>query len=129
MYSLFLLRMSKPTPIDTFDILYGLCSQDGREAALFGDSAALVRPVIEKCIIGDNYPLFYVEFPLKGTPCFDVLTVHSETSPGTKFAPGCGYSYQVFRQDTEQVVLSKWTQEQAKQKMPELIFSTETKKN
>lgn len=56
-------HMSKTTPIDIFDILYGLCSQDGREAALFGDSIALVRPVIEKCIIGDKYPLFYVKFP------------------------------------------------------------------
>lgn len=86
--------MNRPTPIDTFDILYNFCSRDGREAALFGDSAALVRPVVEKCIIGDKYPLFYVEFPLKGTPCFDVLTVHGEIPPGTKFAPGCGFGYQ-----------------------------------
>ena len=86
--------MYRPTPIETFDILYTLCSQDGREAALFGDSAALVRPVIEKCLIGDVYPSFYVEFPLKGTPSFDVLTVYSEIPPGTKFAPGCGFGYQ-----------------------------------
>lgn len=129
MYSLFLLRMSKPTPIDTFDILYGICSQDGREAALFGDSVALVRPVIEKCITGDNYPLFYVEFPLKGTPCFDVLTVHSEISPGTKFAPGCGFGYQVFLLDTGQAVPLKWIQAEAKQNMPEFISSSGTKQN
>lgn len=86
--------MRRPSPIEVFDILYNFCSRDGREAALFGKSVALVRPVIEKCLIGDSYPSFYVEFPLKGTPCFDVLTVHGEISPGTKFAPGCGFGCQ-----------------------------------
>ncbi len=86
--------MNRPTPIEAFDILYNLCSRDGREAALFGNSIALVRPVVEKCLIGDSYPSFYVEFPLLGTPCFDVLTIHGRLTPNVQFASGCGFGYQ-----------------------------------
>ena len=86
--------MTQPTPIESFDILYNLCSRDGREAALFGNSVALVRPVVEKCLIGDSYPSFCVEFPLLGTPCFDVLMGYSELTPNVQFAPGCGFGYQ-----------------------------------
>lgn len=86
--------MNRPTPIESFDILYNLCSKDGRESVLFGNSVALVRPVVEKCLIGDDYPLFYVEFPLLGTPCFDVLTIYGELTPNVQFAPGCGFGYQ-----------------------------------
>lgn len=86
--------MKKPTPMEAFDALYILASGDGRGAALFGNSIELARPAYERTLLGDAYPTFYLEFPLMGEPCFDLLSVHSDLEPGAAFGPGCGYGYQ-----------------------------------
>ena len=86
--------MRKPTQMETFDTLYALAAQNGREEALFGTSIELARPVYEKSLIGDSYPIAYLEFPLLGEPCFDLLTVHANIPEGARFAEGAGFGYQ-----------------------------------
>ena len=86
--------MKKPTPMEAFDALYILAAGNGRGAALFGDSIELARPAYERTLIGDSYPTFYLEFPLLGNPCFDLLSVHGDLKPGSSFVPGAGFGYQ-----------------------------------
>ena len=86
--------MRKPTQMQAFDALYTIAAGDGRGEALFGDSIGLVRPAYERTLIGEGYPAAYLEFPLLGRPCFDLLSVHSSVEPGVRFAPGHGYGRQ-----------------------------------
>ena len=86
--------MKQPSPLEVFDLLYTLAARDGREEALFGSSAHLAYPVVEQALIGDVYPGIYLEFPLKGKPCFDLLLGYGEMPPGARFAPGAGFGYQ-----------------------------------
>lgn len=86
--------MEKPTQMIAFDALYSIAARDGREEALFGRSIDLARPAYEKTLVGDGYPHAYLEFPLLGEPCFDLLSVHACVKPGSKFAPGAGFGYQ-----------------------------------
>lgn len=80
--------------MQVFDVLYALAARDGREAALFGDSITYGRPAFEKTLIGTAYPTVYLEFPLLGDPCFDILTIIGSVDAGDAFAPGAGYGYQ-----------------------------------
>lgn len=86
--------MKKPTQIEAFEALYILASEGGREKALFGDSYQLARPAFERTLVGSGYPAIYLEFPLLGRPCFDILSVHSKVEMGARFAEGAGYGYQ-----------------------------------
>ena len=84
----------QPTRTELFDILYGIAARDGREEVLFGDDILLARPAFERMLIGDCFPSVYLEFPLMGTPGFDVLAGYGRTSEGACFAPGAGYGRQ-----------------------------------
>ena len=86
--------MKKPNQMEAFDALYTIAAGDGREEALFGSSYELARPVYERTLIGDGYPAAYLEFPLLGKPCFDLLSVHGYVEPEAQFAPGAGFGYQ-----------------------------------
>ena len=86
--------MRKPTPMEAFDALYTIAARNGRERGLFGDSIKLARPAYERTLIGDSYPSAYLEFPLLGDACFDILSVHADVEPGARFAPGTGYGRQ-----------------------------------
>lgn len=86
--------MHKPSQMWVFDALYGIASRDGREEALFGDCIKLARPAYERTLIGSGYPSAYLEFPLLGRPCFDLLSVHARVAPGSCFAPGAGFGQQ-----------------------------------
>lgn len=86
--------MKRPTQMQAFDALYTIAAGDGREDALFGDSIELALPAYERTLIGSGHPHAYLEFPLLGNPCFDLLSVHGYVEPGSKFAPGAGYGYQ-----------------------------------
>ena len=86
--------MRKPTQMQAFDALYAIAADDGREEALFGSSIELACPAFEKTIIGEGYPSPYLEFPLLGEPCFDLLSVHAHVEPGARFADGAGFGYQ-----------------------------------
>ena len=86
--------MRKPTQMEAFDVLYAMAAGDGRGEALFGDSIGLARPVYERTLIGDGYPVAFLEFPLLGEPCFDLLSVHGFVKPGARFASGAGFGYQ-----------------------------------
>ena len=77
-----------------FDILYSLASADGRGEALFGDSIEPAGPFVSRSQLGDNNPSYYIEFPLLGKPCFDILTVYDKVRPGSCFEDGAGYGYQ-----------------------------------
>ena len=86
--------MDKPSQMMAFDALYTIASDGGREEALFGNSIELARGAYERTLIGDGYPSAYLEFPLLGEPCFDLLSVHGEVSPEAQFAPDAGFGYQ-----------------------------------
>lgn len=86
--------MQRPNQMEAFDALYTIAAGGGREEALFGSSYGLARPVYERTLIGDGYPLAHFEFPLLGEPCFDLLSVYSRVEPGDRFAPGAGFGYQ-----------------------------------
>ena len=86
--------MRKPNQMEAFDALYIIAAGDGRVEALFGDSFELARPVYERTLIGAGYPTAYLEFPLAGEPCFDLLSVHEHVEPNSRFAPGAGFGCQ-----------------------------------
>jgi hypothetical protein len=86
--------VGRPSQMTAFDALYAIAAGDGRGEALFGDSFGIARDVYERTLIGDGYPTAYIEFPLLGSPGFDLLTVHSAVRPGSRFAPGAGFGYQ-----------------------------------
>ena len=86
--------MRKPGQMQAFDAMYTIAAGDGREEALFGSSFGLARHAYERTLIGGGYPTAYLEFPLLGEPCFDLLSVHGHMEPGARFAPGAGFGYQ-----------------------------------
>ena len=87
--------MKQPTQTQAFDLLYSLAAQDGREEKLFGSSIETAQPAFEKMRIGNGYPTVYLEFPLLGRPCFDMLAVYGteNVGPDDRFAPGAGFGY------------------------------------
>ena len=86
--------VGKPSQMTVFDALYSIAAGDGRGEALFGNSYDLARNAYERTLIGDGYPAAYIEFPLLGSPGFDLLSVHGSVQPGSRFAPGAGFGYQ-----------------------------------
>ena len=86
--------IEKPSQMTVFDALYSIAAKDGRGEALFGNSFDIARDAYERTLIGDGYPAAYIEFPLLGSPGFDLLSVHSDVRPGSQFAPGAGFGYQ-----------------------------------
>ena len=86
--------MRKPSQMEAFDALYVIAADDGRGEALFGGSIGLARPAYERTLIGGRYPTAYLEFPLLGEPCFDLLSVHGYVEPGARFSSGAGFGYQ-----------------------------------
>lgn len=86
--------MRKPTQMEVFDALYTLAAGGGRKEALFGNSYELARPAFERTLIGKQYPVVHIEFPLLGEPCFDLLTSPGMVEAGDRFAPGAGFGHQ-----------------------------------
>ena len=86
--------IEKPSQMTVFDALYSIAAKDGRGEALFGSSFDIARDAYERSLIGDGYPAAYIEFPLLGSPGFDLLSVHNAVRPGSRFAPGAGFGYQ-----------------------------------
>ena len=86
--------MRKPSQMQVFDALYRVAAAGGRGEALLGNSVELARPAYERTLIGSGYPHAYLEFPLRGDPCFDLLSVHQSVEPGARFAPGAGVGRQ-----------------------------------
>ena len=86
--------VSKPSQMTVFDALYAIAAGDGRGEALFGNSFGIARDAYERTLIGEGYPAVYIEFPLLGSPGFDLLSVHDTVLPGSRFAPGAGFGYQ-----------------------------------
>ena len=87
--------MKQPTQTQAFELLYSIAAGDGREEKLFGSSISAAQPAFEKMRIGSGYPTLYLEFPLLGKPCFDMLAVYGTESigPEDRFAPGAGFGY------------------------------------
>ena len=85
---------AKPGNADLFEALYGIAVRSGCEEALFGDSMELVRPAFERVLIGDKFPITYLEFPLLGEPGFDLQAGYGSVPRGAKFAEGSGYGRQ-----------------------------------
>jgi hypothetical protein len=85
---------TRPSQIELFDILYGIAARNGREEALFGGDVLLARPAFERMLIGNDFPRLYLEFPLMGTPGFDVLAGYNHVDKGAVFREGAGYGRQ-----------------------------------
>lgn len=86
--------VGKPSQMTVFDALYSIAARDGRGEALFGKSFDIARDAYERTLIGEGYPTAYIEFPLLGSPGFDLLAVHQAVRRGSRFAPGAGFGYQ-----------------------------------
>ena len=86
--------VGKPSQMTVFDALYSIAAGDDRGEALFGNSFGIARGAYERTLIGEGYPGAYIEFPLLGSPGFDLLSVHDTVRPGSRFAPGAGFGYQ-----------------------------------
>ncbi len=86
--------MNLPSQTEAFELLYAIASADGREETLFGGSIRDARAAFGKMRIGSAYPAVYLEFPLLGPPCFDMLTVYGSVGRDDRFAPGGGFGYE-----------------------------------
>ena len=71
-----------------YDILYALAARDGREAALFGESATLAREAFARSMACEAFPEVWFEVPLAGNPWFDLhaLTSREDVDAGMEFA-------------------------------------------
>lgn len=85
---------SMPSQLELFDILYGIAARDGREEALFGYDILLARQAFERMLIGSDFPQVYLEFPLLGTPGFDLLAGYGSLERNARFREGAGYGRQ-----------------------------------
>lgn len=74
-------------------ILRRVCA-DGRQDALFGGGLPVALEACSRTLIGVHCPDFYLEFPLAGEPCLDVLAVYGGHEDGARFEPGAGYGHQ-----------------------------------
>ena len=82
-----------------YNIIYALAAKDGREKALFGDSAPHAITAFEHSLAGSGFPELWFEIPLTGEPWFDlhVLTESKDAEPGMAFSPEmCGGNPKVF---------------------------------
>lgn len=86
--------MKKPTQMEALRALCVIASENGRREALFGDNIDLVPSIYERTLIGGGYPSVYLEFPLLGEPCLDMLSVHGYVEPGSRFASEAGFGHQ-----------------------------------
>lgn len=84
--------MKKPGQMETFDILYALAADEGREKALFGSCAPLAREAFRRSLIGEGFPIVWFEVPLAGKPRFDLHVALSREMlcGGARFLPGAG---------------------------------------
>lgn len=62
-----------------FELLAAQAAADGRGDMLLGDGMRLARPVFSRAVSGDVFPMVYLEFPLLGTPSFDLLVGYKNT--------------------------------------------------
>ncbi|MBQ9043629.1 MAG: hypothetical protein IJ111_12550 [Eggerthellaceae bacterium] len=85
-----------PDQMMAFEAMYQIAAAEGRGEALFGDSIGIARSAYERTLIGNGYPSAYLEFPLIGKPCFDILSVHARADihVGDRFARGAGFGRQ-----------------------------------
>ena len=80
-----------PAPTEVFDLLYGHAAGEGREAVLFGTSVEWARPAFRGLLTGGEFPITYLEFPLLGSPRFDMLTGYQRLPKGSRFPEGSGF--------------------------------------
>ena len=85
---------SLPNQLELFDVLYGIAARDGRGEVLFGSDILLARQAFERMLIGSGFPQVYLEFPLRGTPGFDLLVGYGSLDSGARFREGAGYGRQ-----------------------------------
>ena len=74
-----------------FQVLLLQAADEGREAALFGDSVGRARDAVPPFLVGDKFPDIYFEHPLYGDPFLDVTVLLEQIEPGTRIAsPAAG---------------------------------------
>lgn len=86
--------MAKPSRTELFGALYDVVAAHGRGAALLGDNKARAQTFFERSLIGSDFPAVYLEFPLSGEPCLDLLSLYNDVPRGAAFAADAGYGYQ-----------------------------------
>ena len=98
-----------------YNILYALVAKDGRDAALFGNSADAAFTAFGHSLAGEALPELWFEIPLAGDPWFDLhaLTSRDDLTPEMTFSEeqtgGCPSAFQWFASqpgDVRQLALS-----------------------
>ena len=81
--------------IRIYDIIYALVARDGREAALFGDSAPAAREAFSRSLVGNSFPELWFESPLAGDPWLDLhaLVSYGDVAEGDAVFSGQGGVY------------------------------------
>ena len=72
-----------------YQMIYALAARDGREEALFGESAPLACKAFAQSLAGEEFPELWFEVPLAGEPWFDLHALASREglSPDDVFTP------------------------------------------
>ena len=76
--------MKPPSHADAFQVLLLQAADEGRGAALFGDSLDRASSVVPPFLVSEGFPSLYLEFPLKGDPFLDVTVLYDSVAPGTR---------------------------------------------
>lgn len=78
-----------------YDIFYALAASNGREAALFGESAPVAHRAFERSLAGTGFPELWFEVPLAGKPWFDLHALASQEHLDAQapFDPACCGGY------------------------------------
>ncbi|MBR2834759.1 MAG: hypothetical protein IKE43_03470 [Coriobacteriales bacterium] len=83
--------MRVPTHTDSFRMLLLQAADEGRGAALFGESQARANELVPPFLVSQNFPDVYLEHPLIGEPFLDVTVLYGDMKPGTRInSPAAG---------------------------------------
>lgn len=76
--------MREPSFGDALKVLLLQAADEGRDAALFGESASRAAREAVPFMIGEKFPSVYLECPLAGDPFLDVTVLYSQLAPDAR---------------------------------------------
>ncbi len=83
--------MKVPHYADAFKVLLLQAAADGRGDLLFGDSLRRAREAVPPFLVGEAFPVVYLEHPLAGAPFLDVTVLLHALKPGMRVeSPAAG---------------------------------------
>ena len=89
--------MNKDKRVIAFETLFRLAAERAGDGFL-GDISEKTTDVFRRSLIGEAYPIFWLEVPLLGDPGVDlhVCYNHGQVRSGDRFEDGCGFAMQEF---------------------------------